>query len=99
HRAAASGRSIRHKPSERSRLLRAICTACFDLASDELAPRNLHHVVEILNDVLQFAAKRHSTLGQVRTRLEEILIRDDLARGGEQQRRDRLPSLTPALSA
>ena len=58
--------------------------ARLDLAGNELVARDLRNVVEILENLPQFAAELGPAVGQVRRRFQQILVGHDLARGHEQ---------------
>ena len=84
HPASAGSRSFRHKQSVRLRVLRTSRTAGLCLAGHKLVARDLRDMVEIVQDGLQFAAERDAALTQIRCGFEQVLVSDDLTRGGEQ---------------
>src|ERR1700757_1296670 len=93
--------TVMHPGYWRAARLRGLATqaslAGLDLAGDELIARNPLDVIEISDNVPQFSPEGDPPFGEVFGGRDQILVDDNLVRGGEQQRRYRFAATDPGL--
>src|ERR1700712_1079476 len=67
------------------------------LADEELFARELLYLVHVTENAAQLRQESGATFFEISSGLEQVLVRDHLTRGGEQQRRYGLVAANPVL--